>query len=70
MGNEGDKGQCHPTSHRFRTTDVENEDDQARIWAILRYRFRPTSDVTLGQALRYMVTLRMADDFDVGHIEN
>ena len=40
-------------------------DDPARIWSILRDRFRPTSDVTLSQALRYIVTLRMADDGDM-----
>ena len=50
---------------------VENKDDPARIWAILHDRFHLTSDVTLAQALRYIVTLRMTDDGDMeAHIRD
>ena len=60
-----------PTISGRLMTYVENEDDPARIWSILRDRFRPTSDVTLAQALRYIVTLRMADDGDMeAHIRD
>ena len=60
-----------PTISGRLMTYVENEDDPARIWTILRDRFRPTSDVTLAQALRYIVTLRMADDGDMeAHIRD
>ncbi|HEU0048972.1 MAG TPA: hypothetical protein VFQ43_15375, partial [Nitrososphaera sp.] len=52
-------------------TYVEDEDDPARIWTILRDRFRPTTDVTLAQSLKHIVTLRMADDGDMeAHIRD
>jgi hypothetical protein len=52
-------------------TYVEDEDDPARIWTILRDRFRPTTDVVLAQALKHIVTLRMADDGDMeAHIRD
>ena len=52
-------------------TYVENEDDPVRIWSILRDTLRPTSDVTLAQGLRYIVTLRVADDRDMeAHIRD
>jgi len=48
---------------------VETEDDPARIWSILHDQFHPTSDVTLAQALRYI--LCMADDGDIeAHIHD
>jgi len=50
-----------PISGRLMTY-VENEDDPVRIWNILRDRFHPISDVTLSQALKYTITLHMADD--------
>ena len=60
-----------PTISGRLMTYVEDEDDPARIWTILRDRFRPTSDVTLAQALKYIVTLRMADDGDMeAHIRD
>ena len=47
------------------------EDDTARIWTILRDRFRPTTDVTLAQGLKHIATLRMADDGDMeAHIRD
>jgi len=50
---------------------VENEDDPVRIWSILRNRFHPTSNVTLAQALKYIVTLRIGDDGDIeAHIRD
>ena len=54
-----------PTISGRLMTYVEDEDDPARIWTILRDRFRPTSDVTLAQALKHIVTLHMADDGDM-----
>jgi gag-polypeptide of LTR copia-type/Domain of unknown function (DUF4219) len=52
-------------------TYVEDEDDLARIWTILRDRFRPTTDVALAQSLKHIVTLRIADDGDVeAHIRD
>ena len=52
-------------------TYVEEEDDPAKIWKILLDRFRPTSDVTLAQALKHIVTLRMTDDGDMeAHIRD
>jgi len=60
-----------PTISGRLMTYVEDEDDPAKIWNILRDRFRPTSDVTLAQALKYIVTLRMADDGDMeAHIRD
>src|SRR5271154_5129924 len=54
-----------PTISGRLMTYVEDEDDPARIWTILRDRFRPTTDVTLAQSLKHVVTLRMADDGDM-----
>jgi hypothetical protein len=51
-----------PTISGALMTYIENEDDPARIWTILRDRFAPTTDVTLAQALKHIVTMRMADD--------
>src|SRR5437773_3160298 len=60
-----------PTISGRLMTYVEDEDDPARIWTILRDRFRPTTDVTLAQALKHTVTLRMADDGDMeAHIRD
>ena len=60
-----------PTISGRLMTYVEDEDDPARIWIILRDRFRPTTDVTLAQALKHIVTLRMADDGDMeAHIRH
>ena len=60
-----------PTISGRLMTYVEDEDDPARIWTILRDRFRPTTDVTLAQALKHIVTLRMADDGDMeAHIRD
>ena len=35
-------------------TYVEDEDDPARIWKILKDRFRPTTDITLAQSLKLL----------------
>ena len=52
-------------------TYVENEDDPARIWTILHDRFCATNDVTLCQAVTYIVTLCMADEGDMeAHIRD
>jgi hypothetical protein len=60
-----------PTISGRLMTYVEDEDDPARIWTILRDRFRPTTDVTLAQSLKHIVTLRMADDGDMeAHIRD
>jgi len=60
-----------PTISGRLMTYVENEDDPAKIWSILHDRFHPTSDVTLAQALKYIITLRMADDGDMeAHIRD
>src|SRR5439155_16461441 len=60
-----------PTISGRLMTYVEDEDDPARIWTILRDRFRPTTDVTLAQTLKHIVTLRMTDDGDMeAHIRD
>ena len=60
-----------PTISGRLMTYLENEDHPARIWTILHDRFRPTSNVTLSQALRFIATLRMADDGDMeAHIRD
>jgi gag-polypeptide of LTR copia-type len=60
-----------PTISGRLMTYIEGEDDPARIWSILRDRFRPTTDVKLAQSLKYIVTLRMADDGDMeAHIRD
>jgi len=60
-----------PTISGRLMTYVEDEDDPARIWTILCDRFRPTTDVTLAQSLKHIVTLRMADDGDMeAHIRD
>src|SRR5579871_1244023 len=43
-------------------TYVEEEDDPARIWQILKDKFRPTTDITLAQSLKNLISLRMAED--------
>ena len=43
-------------------TYVEDEDNPARIWQILKERFRPTTDITLAQSLKHLISLRMAED--------
>jgi hypothetical protein len=60
-----------PTISGRLMTYVEDEDDPARIWIILCDRFHPTTDVTLAQALKHIVTLRMTDDGDMeSHIRD
>src|SRR5271154_545827 len=60
-----------PTISGRLMTYVEEEDDPARIWTILKDRFRPTTDVTLAQALKHVATMRMADDGDIeAHIRD
>jgi gag-polypeptide of LTR copia-type len=54
-----------PTISGRLMTHVEDEDDPARIWTILRDRFRRTTDVTLAQTLKHVVTLRKANDGDI-----
>jgi len=46
-------------------TYVEDEDNPVRIWSILRDRFRPTTDITLAQSLKYLFGMRMAEDGDM-----
>ena len=43
-------------------TYVEDEDDPAKIWKVLRDHFRPMTDITLSQALKNVITMRMAED--------
>ena len=52
-------------------TYVENQNDPSKIWATLRDRFRPTTNITMAQTLKHIVTLRMAEDGDMEtHIRN
>ena len=52
-------------------TYVEDEDDPAKIWKVLKDHFRPTTDITLSQALKNIITMRMAEDGDMeAHIRN
>jgi hypothetical protein len=52
-------------------TYVEDEDDPAKIWTTLKDRFRPTTDITMAQALKSIITMRMAEDDDMeAHIRN
>jgi len=44
---------------------VEDEDDPAKIWTTLRDRFRPTTDITMAQALKNIISMRMAEDADM-----
>ena len=53
------------TISRWLMTYIENKDDPVRIWSVLHDIFDPKSDITLAEALRYIVTLRMADDGDM-----
>ena len=46
-------------------TYVEEEDDPARIWMILKDKFRPTTDITLAQSLKYLFGMRMPEDGDM-----
>jgi gag-polypeptide of LTR copia-type len=46
-------------------TYVEDEDDPAKIWSTLRDRFRPTTDITMAQALKSIFSMRMAEDDDM-----
>jgi hypothetical protein len=36
-------------------TYVEDEDDPAKIWSTLKERFRPTTDITMAQALKNII---------------
>src|ERR1700724_1976054 len=52
-------------------TYVEDERDPAKIWSILRDRFHPTTDITMAQALKYIMGMRMAEDADMeSHIRD
>jgi len=52
-------------------TYVEDEDDPAKIWTTLKDRFRPTPDITMAQALKSIIGMRMAEDDDMeAHIRN
>src|SRR5579859_5176962 len=46
-------------------TYVEDEDDPAKIWTTLRDKFHPTTDITMAQALKHMLGIRMAEDSDM-----
>src|SRR5271154_6914962 len=54
-----------PTISGRLMTYIEGEDDPARIWKTLLDQRGPTSEVTLTQALKHIVTLHMADDGDM-----
>src|SRR5579871_1845675 len=43
-------------------TYVKEKDDPARIWQILKDKFHPTTDITLAQSLKSLISLRMAED--------
>jgi hypothetical protein len=50
---------------------VEDEDNPATIWRILKDRFRSTTDITLAQALKHLFALRMAENGDMdAHIRD
>jgi hypothetical protein len=52
-------------------TYVEDEDNPAKIWATLKDRFHPTTDITMAQALKNIIGMRMAEDDDMeAHIRN
>jgi hypothetical protein len=52
-------------------TYVEDEDDPAKIWNTLKDRFRPTTDITMAQALKNLISMRMAEDNDMeAHIRD
>jgi len=52
-------------------TYVEDEDDPAKIWTTLKDRFHPTTDITMAQALKNIIGMRMAEDDDMeAHIRN
>jgi hypothetical protein len=52
-------------------TYVEDEDDPAKIWTTLKDRFRPTTDITMAQALKNIISMRMAEDADMeSHIRD
>ena len=52
-------------------TYVEDEDDPARIWTTLKDRFRPTTDITMAQALKGIIGMRMAENDDMeAHIRD
>ena len=60
-----------PTISGRLMTYVEDENDPAKIWSILHDRFQPTCDVTIAKALKYIVTLRIANDGNMeAHIQN
>jgi hypothetical protein len=46
-------------------TYVEDEDNLATIWWILKDRFRPTTDITLAQALKHLFAIHMAENGDM-----
>ena len=43
-------------------TYVEDEDDLAKIWTTLKDRFCPTTDITMAQALKSIIGMRIAED--------
>src|SRR3981189_1090322 len=52
-------------------TYVEDEDDPAKIWTTLKERFRPTTDITMAQALKNIIGMRMTEDGDMeAHIRH
>jgi gag-polypeptide of LTR copia-type len=51
-----------PTISGSLMTYVEDEDGPAKVWTILHDPFRPTTDLTLAEALKDLVTLRVADN--------
>jgi len=52
-------------------TYVEDEDDPAKICMTLKDRFRPTTDITMAQALKNIISIRMAEDADMeSHIHD
>jgi hypothetical protein len=46
-------------------TYVEDKDNPATIWRILKDRFRPTTDITLAQALKHLFAIHMAENGDM-----
>ena len=43
-------------------TYVEDVDDPARMWTILKHKYAPVTDISLAQALKHLIMLRMAED--------
>ena len=49
-------------SDRIMTYVEDDLDNPVEIWRILRDRFRPTTDITMAQALKHIMAMRMAED--------